>query len=293
MINKWLKENCDQTETKTSQYVVCLTCKRSLSKGKMPNLAKVNGFIYPERPVDLPPLDPISERLISPLLPFMQVRRLWHDAEHGILSEVINMPIDSLEIVKCLPRQLDCDLTINVNMKEKLAYSSVSLKDHVNKQTICSWLECLEKSTLYKSLKIIVDLSRINTINNYQPKNDSEEYQLDNIYIEEVKGATVPEWELLSARKQTMIWNEEEYLDIVPGHRPKTQSIRKNYIEELSFPSIYFGEPRKYNKSVKVTPSMIASSEIRRADRRGASPQKLLYVAIVANASSRQNLSDF
>lgn len=279
VIKEWYNKNLGQSEIKTSQWVVCSTCKRSLSKGKMPVLAKVNGFKYPERP-GLPPLDPISERLISPILPFMQVRRLWQDAEYGMVSQVINLPTDSLEIVYCLPRRLDLDLSINFNVQENLAYPSVYLKDHINKQTIVSWLEFLKQSTLYKSHNIIIDANHIDAISNYQPDIDEKGCQLEKIHIEELDTDTISESRLLLARKQTMIWNEEEYLDIAPGHKPKSQTIRDNYVEEFSFPSIYYGEPREYNKNVKVTPLMIASSEIRRADRRGASPQKLLYVAM-------------
>ncbi|CAH0586945.1 unnamed protein product [Chrysodeixis includens] len=279
VIKEWYSKNLGQTEIITSQWLVCLTCKRSLAKGSMPILAKVNGFKYPERP-DLPVLDPISERLISPLLPFMQVRRLWHDNEYGIVDEVINMPIDSLEIVNRLPRQLDQDLSINVNVTENFAYTSVYLNDHINKQTIVSWLDFLQNSTLYSSNNIIIDINLINTISDNLPDISDEESGLKNVYIEKLDENTMSESRILSARKQTMIWNEEKYLDIASGRKPKSQKIRDNHFEELSFPSIYYGEPREYNRNVKVTPSMIASSEIRRADRRGASPQKLLYVAM-------------
>lgn len=57
---------------------VCATCRSSMKKGKVPALAVTNGFSYPPFPSNpaLPPLDPITERLISPRLPFMQIRRL-------------------------------------------------------------------------------------------------------------------------------------------------------------------------------------------------------------------------
>ena len=60
----------------------CQTCRMSLKRGKIPTLAVANGFSYPDYPSHpcLPPLDPITERLISPRLPFMQTRRLRHAA---------------------------------------------------------------------------------------------------------------------------------------------------------------------------------------------------------------------
>ncbi|GBL57158.1 hypothetical protein AVEN_90203-1, partial [Araneus ventricosus] len=48
-------------------------------------MSKTNGFIYPDRP-DLPSLDPISERLIFPRLPFIQIRWLI-DEGHAVVGQ--------------------------------------------------------------------------------------------------------------------------------------------------------------------------------------------------------------
>jgi hypothetical protein len=45
---------------------VCDTCYRSLLDKKIPRLATINGFRYPPFPSNLPPLDSICERLVSP-----------------------------------------------------------------------------------------------------------------------------------------------------------------------------------------------------------------------------------
>lgn len=57
-------------------FRLCNTCRQSIDVGKIPFLSRTNGYSYPNHPTHLPPLDPISERLISPRLPFMQIRRL-------------------------------------------------------------------------------------------------------------------------------------------------------------------------------------------------------------------------
>lgn len=56
-------------------FNVCGTCRGSLREKKVPRLSKSNGFYYPPKQ-NLPKLDPITERLISPRLPFMQIRQL-------------------------------------------------------------------------------------------------------------------------------------------------------------------------------------------------------------------------
>lgn len=50
--------------------------------------------------------------------------------------------------------------------------------------------------------------------------------------------------------------------------------------EDLSFPDVYLGHPRKFRVGTHVTPFMKATSELRRSDRRGAKPNHLLNMAI-------------
>jgi hypothetical protein len=75
-------------------FHLCGTCCKALDANKVPTLSPSNGFKYPPKPVGLPPLDPISARLISPRLPFMQIRRLRYEGNYGIVGQVINAPVD-------------------------------------------------------------------------------------------------------------------------------------------------------------------------------------------------------
>lgn len=135
VISDWfVKENRQLREEDYTH--ICNTCRFSLNKHKLPTLAKVNGFSYPEIPPGLPPLDPISERLISPRLPFMQVRRLRHDFSYGIIGQVINVPVNVEDMVKCLPRHLDEDDVINVNIRRNLAHKTNYISGYMSKRTI-------------------------------------------------------------------------------------------------------------------------------------------------------------
>ncbi|GFY42091.1 ATP-dependent DNA helicase [Trichonephila inaurata madagascariensis] len=87
--------------------------------------------------------------------------------------------------------------------------------------------------------------------------------------------------ESLTAQQQTLLWNEEKYLRIVPGEASVPRSLLfYEHAEELSFPTIYLGHFRNFREGVRVTPFMIATSELRRVDRRGVTPQHLLYMAM-------------
>ena len=81
-----------------------------------------------------------------------------------------------------------------------------------------------------------------------------------------------------------MIWNEDHCLDIAPGqHRRPESIIYDTYAEELSFPAIYLGVDRHIKNNTdekRATAYSMCMSEIRRGDRRGVTPQHLLYMAM-------------
>lgn len=97
---------------------VCNTCYKTLLNNKVPHFATINGFRYPPFPSDLPPLNPISEGLVSPRLPFMQIRRLrFLHGSKSIAGHVINIQVNVNSMVLELPRQLDDDHAFNVRIK--------------------------------------------------------------------------------------------------------------------------------------------------------------------------------
>jgi hypothetical protein len=77
-----------------AEFSVCNTCRRSLNSKKFPPLAKTHGYRYPPKPRGLPSLDPISERLISPRLPFMQIHtgsRLYPSQRATRISRMLHV----------------------------------------------------------------------------------------------------------------------------------------------------------------------------------------------------------
>lgn len=79
-----LATNCfDSVEV----FSACQTCRSSLKRGSIPTLSKSNGFTYPNYPSNLPPLDPLTTRLISPRINFMQLRRLRRAA--GLYNVIV------------------------------------------------------------------------------------------------------------------------------------------------------------------------------------------------------------
>lgn len=112
--------------------VVCETCKYSLDEGSMPVLAKVNGFSYPEILPGLP-LDPISERLISPRMPYREVfcesDLVVQQPEYLVLSEKWmrhNSDAVPIKNYECISRVQD-ETDSNVEMESGVSiYRKVS-----------------------------------------------------------------------------------------------------------------------------------------------------------------------
>ena len=105
-----------------AQFELCVNCFKVCKGLKIPNLSRSNGYRYPPKPVGLPDLDPLTERLISPRIPFMQIRRLRREGSYGILGQVMNIPVDVDTMVKSLPRSLDDDQAFNVNLKKNIVH---------------------------------------------------------------------------------------------------------------------------------------------------------------------------
>ncbi|XP_029708282.2 uncharacterized protein LOC109400233 [Aedes albopictus] len=261
------------TNLETTGLSACVTCRTSLKHGKVPLLAVSNGFQFPEYPSNphLPPLDPISERFISPRLPFMQIRRLRFAAgSYGIIGQVINVPVDVDQMVRELPRQLDDDRAINVSIKKHLVHKTSYLSGWVKKATIRAWLQYLVTTPLYRHYGITFSEDNLQAIDIHPRVDDA----IENLESEN-------DIEMLIGQQQTLLWNEDKCLEIAPGqNRVPLSIIYDEHAEELSFPDIYLGQPRRFNSEIRVTPFMMATSELRRRDRRAAKPKHLLYVAM-------------
>lgn len=141
---------------------ICSTCKTALDKPNIPIMSTYNGFKYPPFPTNppLPRLDQVSERLISPRLPFMQIRRLRHvHGQFGIYGQVINVPVEVNTMVNALPRNIHEDHNIFVHIKRQIFHKSDFLQGYVNHSTLRKWLQFLITTPLYTHYGVTIDES--------------------------------------------------------------------------------------------------------------------------------------
>ncbi|KAL3199742.1 hypothetical protein MRX96_053699 [Rhipicephalus microplus] len=86
--------------------------------------------------------------------------------------------------------------------------------------------------------------------------------------------------ELDNAAAADKLIDQSHCLHLAPGENLVPLALFMDaYAEELAFPTIYKGVPRKII-GPRSTPFAIASSEIRRTDRRKATPEHVLYMAV-------------
>ena len=105
IVNKLSKFNDNRIQ-------LCKTCDRSIKRGSIPKLSLSNGLEFPPIPPELEGLSELEGRLISPRIPFMQIRELGVDKQNGIKGNVVNFPINIDNTVKLLPRNFDKTETI-------------------------------------------------------------------------------------------------------------------------------------------------------------------------------------
>ena len=153
------KTSVDKTEW------VCSTCHSNLSDGKLPVCSKANKMGFPVKPECLN-LTPLEERLISPRIPFMQIRELPRGGQLSIHGNVVNVPADVNSIVNILPRPINESQTIPIKLKRKLSYKHHYLFQNVRPRKVLEAAKYLvETSELFQNEHIEVEENWLNNIN--------------------------------------------------------------------------------------------------------------------------------
>jgi len=107
---------------------ICITCNSTLKKGRLPSCSKANKMGFPYKP-DVLNLTSLEERLISPRIPFMQIRELPRGGQLSIHGNIVNVPTDVNSTVHCLPRPIDESQTIPIKLKATWLQASLSVSE--------------------------------------------------------------------------------------------------------------------------------------------------------------------
>ena len=119
---------------------------------------------FPNKPSVLD-LTPLEERLISPRIPFMQIRELPRGGQLSIHGNVVNVPSDVNSTVHTLPRLVSESQTIPIKLKRKLSYKHHYQFQNVRpKKVLEAAKDLVSTSELFKSEGIEVHNAWQNTV---------------------------------------------------------------------------------------------------------------------------------
>ena len=181
-VNDFLKKirNCE------SSYI-CKNCKKHIMKGNIPKLASNENLKFPDVPNFITNLSPIEERMVSPFIPFMQIRPLLPYAINPQLSlkgSIVNIHTEINEMIKILPRKFDEMSVIQIKFKRHIDHTSDYMNGTIKPAKVCRALEYLLDTPLYKKNNITINKEffksfdnnndNINFIVNKENENDTK-----------------------------------------------------------------------------------------------------------------------
>lgn len=287
---------------------ICCTCHSNLKDSKLPQCSKANGMSFPKKPVVLD-LTPLEERLVSPRIPFMQIRELPRGGQLLIHGNVVNVPSDVNSTVHTLPRPINESQTIPIKLKRSLSYKHHYQFQNVRPMKVLEAAKYLvNTSELFKSEGIEVQDSWQNNIksqrseqqdwleffqdhdNDKTSSENSEDQVTANSVIKtdtnmssKLESNENDSWcevqECPSGVTDTLLQepdiseNSDNILSFAPGEGNKPLGLFMDKDSEfLSFPTIFCGKRRTDNKDRKtpVSYSTVAKWELRCQDRRAA-----------------------
>ena len=255
---------------------ICGTCHSNLKDGKLPPCVKANKMTFPDKPDVLKDLTPLEERLISPRIPFMQVRELPSGGQLSIHGNVVNVPADVNSTVNVLPRPINESQTIPIKLKRRLGY-----KHHYQFQNIRP-TKVLEAAQYLVRNSEISKNEGIQVMDNYTPSTVNEDEwsefihseDVDNLNIQSEQIAETPdhridndtddEWcettEQSSGVMDTLLQEPDitqggdRIISFAPGEGNRPLGIFMDKDSEfLSFPTIYCGK-RQVDNTERLVP---------------------------------------
>ena len=151
---------------------ICLPCKNAIYRGQVPRLSIRNKCGFPQQPPELL-LFPLEERLISPIIPFMNVRECPVGDQKAIYGSICHVPVDVAPTVSSLPCNMQETDTISVKIKCKHSYKHHVLAENIRPRKVLEALHyLLQNSTMFQNENIQIDadwLTKLLTDENNAP----------------------------------------------------------------------------------------------------------------------------
>ena len=298
------RQHCTDFISVNNEEWICHTCLSALRDSKIPKLSVTNGMKWPIKPPELN-LHQLEERLIALRIPFMQIRELPRGGQYSLKGNVINVPVDIQPTINCLPRPMDENFTVAIQLKKKLSYKTVDFKENVRPLRVLTALHWLmNNSKLYKNSGIVIDDDWFREVNESAEETVREFLGVSREQTNHKHSKDNEKQEEISSKKESDAptdYDSDHYSEIdandhvgnidtlvddadidnkcdkvftfAPGEGQHPLSLYNDKdAEYLCFPSIFCGQtpPSKEERIVPVHYSDIVKWELRSVDRRAA-----------------------
>ena len=234
---------------------LCYTCFISFRKGIVPKLCLLNGLEFPPIPDELKDLTELEERLISPRLPFMQIRELGIDKQYGLRGNVVNVPISINNTVKLLPRSFNKTETIQILLKRMRQHKSSYIKECINLYRVKTAAQYIVNQPLLQEEGIVLSDEwhniHVEEIKEFIIDTDEEQNIESQPLVNDEWDETINDLSINPSNNQTLL---QEGNIFAPGEGIRPVSLLcDEFAEELSFPTIFCGQKRIFKTKLSFT----------------------------------------
>ncbi len=289
----------------------CITCERHIQAKKIPKIALGNGLQFLNINSRLEMLNELEERLISPRIPFIRIRTLGYDSQKSIRGNVVNVPVDTNETLKFLPRRFNESKIIQLKFMRKMSYNTPYMYDKINPAKMVTALQYLVNKPLFTKINMKIRMNwQISQFTDTLMSEQNFIVEEDDRIAEQSEQANVNNNNFIGNNKEsetdsetedrfvansktfenqeTLIYNsvdaynkdkQVEDQTIAPAEgRLQIHFLTDPHNEELCFLKIYGGEQIiPYLNDNTFTYSSICKSELRRFDRRCATNMSKIF----------------
>lgn len=269
---------------------ICRTCLRNLQNGQVPRISVQNKCMFPLKPLELC-LHQLEERLLSPRIPFMQMRELPRGGQLSIKGNVVNVPVDVTPTITALPRNLSETQTIPIKLKKRMRFASSVFTENVRPLKVMSALKWLiVNGPLYKELNIHLNdkwledvttaTSESEPMTEFLESNCKNQRNLKRDDTDDTDSdhfSEIDETETQAANMDTMLtdaeYDQSQVLTFAAGEDQRPLSLLQDAdAEYIAFPTIFCGKRRPDNseRQIPIHYTDICKYELRSVDRRVA-----------------------
>jgi hypothetical protein len=222
-------------------HFICHTCSKSLKTGRYPKASIANGNYFEDVPCELKELTTLENRILSPRIPFMWIRRLQGSLMPSIKGCLTCIPADVVTSVEGLPTCNDEDETVRAELKKKLENKTVLHSENIRPNLIEHAARILVNKPLYAKEGISLINEKLSNISHIQKLIDEilpEDGDKDSsTTFKKYGGASVVNDEIITldskVAKETFKQFEVEVEDCIMKKSSKFSKIRYS-IESLA-----------------------------------------------------------